>query len=120
MDRYQEIAQRYLEAWNATDEVERSHLVTGLFSADATYVDPLVSAAGPSAISDVIAGAQAQFPSWTFRLLGEVDGHHEQLRFRWQLGPSEHDAPVEGFDAVALDADGRIRTVLGFLDRLPA
>ena len=120
MDEYQNIAERYIDAWNATDEEKRSHLMSDLFSADATYVDPLVSVAGRTAISNVIAGAHAQFPSWTFRLLGEVDGHHDQLRFRWQLGPSGGEAPVEGFDAVALDADGRVRTVLGFLDKVPA
>jgi hypothetical protein len=55
-----------------------------------------------------------------FRLAGPVDAHHDQLRFSWELGPAGQEAPIVGFDVAIVDDDGRITTVLGFLDRVPA
>jgi hypothetical protein len=69
----------------------------------------------------VIAAAHEQFPGFSFRLLGTVDGHHDTARFSWELvNEADGSAPVAGFDVVTLDAEGRIRQVLGFLDRVPA
>lgn len=66
-----------------------------------------------------IAAVQAQFPAFAFRLVGPVDAHHDQLRFTWELGPAGAEAPIVGFDVAERDADGRLQTVLGFLDRVP-
>jgi len=65
------------------------------------------------------SGPSSRSPDFSFRLMGPVDGHHNQCRFRWELGPRGSDAPVVGFD-VAVVGDGTIQTVLGFLDRVPA
>ena len=64
---------------------------------------------------------QRQFPGFVFRLAGPTDAHHDQLRFTWEMAPDDaQEAPVVGFDVAVVDGDGRIRTVLGFLDRVPA
>lgn len=63
---------------------------------------------------------QAQFPGFVFRLGGGVDAHHDQLRFTWHFGPEGQEAPIAGSDVAVTDGDGRIHTVLGFLDRVPA
>jgi hypothetical protein len=60
-----------------------------------------------------------QFPGFTFRLAGPVDGHHDQARFGWELGPEGIEAPIVGFDVAVTDEVGRIRQVHGFLDRVP-
>jgi hypothetical protein len=50
-----------------------------------------------------------------------VDGHHDTARFSWELvNEADGSAPVAGSDVITLDAEGRIRAVLGFLDRVPA
>jgi len=116
---YTELARRYLGAWNETDPTTRRTLVGALFSADAHYTDPMAVAEGREAITATIGAVQDQFPGFTFRLAGDVDGHHDQLRFTWELGPAGEPAPIVGFDVAALDTDTRIRTVLGFLDRVP-
>lgn len=36
------------------------------------------------------------------------------------MSEADGSAPVAGFDVITLDAEGRIRSVLGFLDRVPA
>ncbi len=63
---------------------------------------------------------QAQFTGMTFRLAGAVDGHHDQARFTWELGPDDTDALVVGFDVARWDADGRLSLILGFLDKVPS
>jgi len=68
----------------------------------------------------VIAAVQAQFPGFVFTLLGPVDAHHGQARFTWGLGPANAEPLVIGFDVAVAAEDGRLRTVLGFLDKVPA
>jgi hypothetical protein len=120
MPDYTDIADRYISAWNETDPATRGQLIKELWADDARYIDPLVVADGRGAIDGTIFAVQGQFPGFVFRLAGPVDGHHDQLRFTWELGPAGADAPVAGFDVAVLNEDGRIQTVFGFLDRVPA
>jgi hypothetical protein len=87
---------------------------------DARYIDPMPAAEGREAIASMIGAVQQQFPDFSFRLAGPVDGHHDQARFGWELGPAGSPAPIVGFDVAVSDAAGRIQTVLGFLDKVPA
>ena len=115
-----DLADRYLAAWNATDPATRRALVDEVFAEDVTYTDPLADVAGRDALDATIAAVQAQFPGSVFRLAGPADAHHDQVRFTWHLGPEGAEPPVIGSDVVVTDGDGRIRTVLGFLDRVPS
>ena len=120
-DRYESAAARYFEAWNATEPEALRKAVAAAWTADGSYTDPLADVGGHEPIAAVIAGAQAQFPGFSFRLSGTVDGHHDIARFTWELvSAADGSAPVAGFDVIKLDGDGRIRTVHGFLDRVPA
>ncbi|MGW1208543.1 nuclear transport factor 2 family protein [Streptomyces sp. NPDC002499] len=120
-DRYELAAARYFEAWNAGEPEELAKAVATAWAADGGYTDPLVDVSGHEQIAAVIAGAHEQFPGFSFKLAGAVDGHHETARFAWELvNEADGSAPVAGFDVITLDADGRIRSVLGFLDRVPA
>jgi len=120
-DRYEIAAARYFEAWNAGGAEELTKAVAAAWAADGGYTDPLADVSGHEQIAAVIAGAHEQFPGFAFRLAGAVDGHHDTARFSWELvNEADGSAPVAGFDVVTLDADGRIRSVLGFLDRVPA
>ncbi len=114
-----DLAARYLAAWNETDPAARHRLIDQVFTEDARYTDPLADVEGRASIEATIAAVQAQFPGFVFRLAGPVDAHHDQLRFPWHLGPAEEDAPIAGFDVAVTDGAGRIRAVLGFLDRVP-
>lgn len=125
MTDFDDIARRYIAAWNETDPTARKQKVAELWSTTGTYTDPLAAVAGHDGIDGFIGAAQAQFPGFEFRLLGPVDAHHGQARFRWQAGPPElldtgGDAPVIGFDVVVTGPDRRIEHVYGFLDAVPA
>jgi hypothetical protein len=114
-----ELAQRYIDIWNTTDAEVRRREIGDLFASDARYVDPLVAAEGPEAIDQTVAAVQGQFPELVFRL-GPVDAHHNQARFTWELGPAGGEPLVVGFDVAVADDDGRLRSVYGFLDKVPA
>ncbi|MEV0738898.1 nuclear transport factor 2 family protein [Streptomyces sp. NPDC050549] len=120
-DRYENAVARYFEAWNAGGPEALAKAVAAAWSVEGTYTDPLAAVTGHTEIAGLIAGAHAQFPGFAFRPLGAVDGHHDTARFSWELvSEADGSAPVAGFDVITLDADGRIRSVLGFLDRVPA
>jgi SnoaL-like domain len=115
-----DVIARYLACWNETDPAARRKLIEQTWTADASYIDPLAEARGHDAIEATIAAAQGQFPGFVFRLAGPVDAHHQQARFTWGLGPAGAEPLVVGFDVAVTDGDGRLRTVLGFLDKVPA
>jgi hypothetical protein len=121
MSQYENAAARYIQAWNADGADDRAKAVAAAWTEDGSYTDPLAEVSGHEGIAAVIAGAREQFPGFEFRLSGAVDGHHDTARFGWELvSVADGSAPVAGFDVVTLAADGRIRTVSGFLDRVPA
>jgi hypothetical protein len=119
MTMFDELAQRYIAAWNETDPAARRAAVNELYSEAARYIDPMVVAEGREAIAATIAAVQDQFPGFVFRLAGPVDAHHDQARFSWELGPAGQQAPIVGFDVAVTDGAGRLQTVLGFLDKVP-
>ncbi|WP_329243329.1 nuclear transport factor 2 family protein [Streptomyces sp. NBC_01478] len=120
-DRYENAVARYFEAWNAGEPEALAKAVAAAWSVEGTYTDPLATVSGHPEIAGLIAGAHERFPGFVFRPLGAVDGHHDTARFAWELvSVADGAAPVAGFDVITLDADGRIRSVLGFLDRVPA
>jgi hypothetical protein len=120
MTDFQSVATRYITAWNEREPNARRKAIELIWADDAQYVDPLTAVEGRSQIEATIAAAQSQFPEFRFRLLGTVDGHHNQCRFGWELGPPDADAPVVGFDVAVVNEEGKLQTVLGFLDRVPA
>lgn len=121
LNRYEIAVARYFEAWNATSDAARATAVGAAWHEGGGYVDPLAEATGHGPIAELIAGARARFPGYAFRLTGAVDGHHDTARFSWELvSLADGAAPVAGSDVVTLADDGRIGSVLGFLDRVPA
>ena len=119
--RHDDAVARYFEAWNAADPAARATAVAAAWTEDGGYTDPLADVRGHEGIAAVIAGAREQFPGFEFRLTGVVDGHHDIARFSWELvSAADGSAPVAGSDVITLDGQGRIRAVLGFLDRVPA
>lgn len=121
-DRHATAVARYFEAWNATGSEELTNAVAAAWTEDGTYTDPLADVRGHAQLAAVISAAHEQFPGFAFRLTGSVDGHHDTARFSWELVSEAEGgaAPVAGSDVITLDAEGRITSVLGFLDRVPA
>jgi len=119
MTDYDTAVARYFEAWNATGPEALAKAVAAAWTEDGGYTDPLADVRGHEQLAAVIAGAHEQFPGFEFRPLGSVDGHHAIARFSWELVAPDGSAPVAGSDVITLAEDGRIRSVLGFLNRVP-
>jgi hypothetical protein len=51
--------------------------------------------------------------------VGQPDGYRDPVRFSWQLGPDGSDGPIKGADFAILE-NGRLKSVVGFLDQVPA
>jgi hypothetical protein len=117
------LVERYLETWNETDADVRRAAVATIWTADGRYVDPMADVAGPDQISELIGSVQQQAPGHVFQLLdgtGDVDTYHNVVRFSWELVPASGGEPVAlGSDVAVTDSDGRIGSVVGFLDRPP-
>jgi hypothetical protein len=115
------VIDRYFAIWNETDAARRRALIAQTWTDDARYVDPLLSGAGPDGIDAMVQSVQQQFPEHQFRRAGEIDTHNDRVRFAWVLVPDAGAAPlVAGVDFGVVAPDGRLQTVTGFLDQVPA
>jgi hypothetical protein len=108
----------YLAAWNETDPQRRAELVEEAWNPEGTYLDPMLEATGRQAIDEMAAGIQAAYPGHTFRRTTQIDGHHDVVRFGWQLVAPDGSVTVAGIDVAELDGDGRLRAVAGFFGEL--
>ncbi|MCW5703561.1 MAG: nuclear transport factor 2 family protein [Bradyrhizobium sp.] len=115
-----QIAHRYIELWNERMPGRRREMLAANWTADARYVDPLMSGDGHDGVDALISGVQHKFPDFRFTLIGEPNGFGEHVRFSWGLGPDgAADSPIKGTDFAVLSQDGRIKSITGFLDQVP-
>ncbi|MDB5040743.1 MAG: isomerase [Candidatus Eremiobacteraeota bacterium] len=120
MNATETLVHRYIQSWNETDPTRRRALIEQVYTADALFTDPLVSAEGWDAIDRAVAGAQQKLGGMAITLAGPIDAHHDAARFTWHAGmPGLSEPVVVGFD-VAVAENGRLRAVIGFFDKVPA
>jgi hypothetical protein len=113
--------ERYINLWNEADGEARTKDIEQIFAADCSYTDPLADVSGRAGIDAVVAAARSQFPGFTFRLATAVDSNHNIARFSWELlPPGADESVVMGSDVAVFDETGKIRSVYGFLDKVPA
>lgn len=114
-----DLVDRYLASWNETDARRRRELLAGIWTENASYVDPLMQSDGLDGIDAMIAAVQARFPAHRFNRSGAVDAHNDRIRFTWELAPDGGEPIAAGTDFAVL-ANGRLHSVTGFLDRMPS
>ena len=51
--------------------------------------------------------------------MSDIDAHNGAVRFTWSLGPEAGPSVVEGVDFGTLAPDGRLATIVGFIDKMP-
>ena len=119
MREVQEVVDRYIATWNETDPARRRELIERTWTEDGQYLDPLIAGEGQEGIDTMIEAVQVRFPGYRFRRTSEIDAHHDRVRFSWELGPDGDGALAGGLD-VGVIADGRFRSITGFLDYAPS
>jgi hypothetical protein len=118
MTEINQIAENYIALWNERTPSRRREMLATSWTADAKYVDPLMSGEGYDGVDALIADVQQRFPDFKFKLISEPNGFGDHLRFSWGLGPDGVDSPIKGTDFAMLK-EGRIRSITGFLDQVP-
>jgi hypothetical protein len=113
------IARNYIAAWNEADAAKRKALLEAAFTDGVRYRDPLMQGDGYDGVATLIDGVHQRFSGFRFALKGQADGFGEHIRFSWALGPEGSDAIIEGTDIGVIE-DGRLSSVTGFLDKVPA
>jgi hypothetical protein len=121
MGNVNEAVVRYLAAWNEREPKRRRDLVAKVWTEDGTYVDAAREGRGHDSLDAMIATAQQHFPGYRLNLASGVEVHHDYVRFSWVAGGTQ-EAPlyIKGTDFVAMAADGRMKSVVGFTDAAPA
>ena len=110
----------YVATWNETDAARRQAGIARAWAAAGRYRDPLMASEGHAGIDAMLAGVQARFPGFVLKRTSKVDAHNGAARFTWSLGPAAGPSVVEGVDFCALAPDGRLASVVGFIDKMPA
>jgi hypothetical protein len=118
MSNLTELIDGYIAMWNESDGERRRDLITRTWAKASSYVDPLMQAEGHDGIDAMVQGIQERFPGHRFRRTSEVDGHHDVVRFAWELGPEDGPALAGGID-FGVVVGNRLQAITGFLDFAP-
>ncbi|OQM75619.1 nuclear transport factor 2 family protein [Manganibacter manganicus] len=113
------VAHNYIAAWNEADAEARQASLETAFTGDVSYRDPIMQGNGYDGLAALIEGVQQQFPGFRFSLKGKPDGFADNIRFSWMLGSEGTESVIEGTDIGTIE-NGRLKSVTGFLDKVPA
>jgi len=108
----------YLSAYNEPDRDRRAELIDEAWAADGRLIDPPLTGEGHDGISDMADALQQRFAGHRFRRVSDVDEHHGQLRFAWELVAPDGAVALTGLDVGELADDGRLRRITGFFGEL--
>ena len=117
MNTLTDLIDRYIATWNEADDERRRALISDTWTDDASYLDPMLQGEGRNGIDAMIAAVQERFPGHRFRRIGEVESHHDRVRFSWELAPEDGDVIVRGTDFGVVAGD-RLSVVTGFFDHV--
>ena len=113
------VTETYVATWNETDPARRRAGIAAAWAEAGTYRDPVMASDGHAGVDAMLAGVQARFPGFVLKRTSRVDAHNGALRFGWSLGPASGPTVVEGVDFCTLAPDGRLASVVGFIDKAP-
>ena len=118
MNTLTDLIDRYIATWNETDAGRRRELIAQTWAAEASYLDPLLQGEGRDGIDAMIAQVPERYPGHRFRRTGEVESHHDRLRFTWDLAEENAEALVKGTDFGIVTPDNRLHAITGFFEQV--
>ena len=108
------VIDEYFAMWNADDRAERLEHAEKAWVAECHYVDPLSDVRGYDGLADMVEGVRGQYPGASLRRSGDIDAHHNVLRFPWEATAADGSTIVAGIDVCVLADDGRLQALAGF------
>ena len=118
MNTLTDLIDRYIATWNETDSGRRRDLIAQTWSEGANYIHPILQGDGRDGIDAMIASVQERFPGHRFRRTGDVESHHDRVRFTWDLAPEDGEAVVRGTDFGVVTPDHQLQAITGFFDHV--
>jgi acetyl esterase/lipase len=105
-----------VSVFNERDAGKRIRAIGELYVDGAVLYEPDTAAQGHAAISEAVTRLLAGLPpTFVFTATGPALGHHGVGRLRWQAGPPNGPAAVNGMD-IAHVQDGRIHSLYVFIE----
>lgn len=104
----------YFECWNAPDETTRAAAIERTWAPDATSTDPLGDVAGRDAIAAMMAATLDTYPGHRFAQIGELDTHHDMVRWGWEMVDADGKRVIDGIDISSVDDQARLVKLTGF------
>jgi hypothetical protein len=83
------------------------------------YQDPMNDASGREAVMELIASFHERRPGARIDVASGIDHHHGKLYYLWKMFGADGQVLLEGFDYGELDAEGRLRCIIGFFGSPP-
>lgn len=117
------VVDTHLAAYGEPDAAIRERLLAEAWAPDGVLLDPPITGEGRDGIARAAAALQQQFPGHGFRRTTAVDAHHGVARYGWVLESPDGTAVLAGLDVADVDAEGRLRRIVGFFgepEPLPA
>jgi hypothetical protein len=110
------VVDAYVASWNEADAAKRAALVEKAWAPEARYVDPLLDLTGHEALGTLKDLIDQHYPGHTINRTGDVDAHHNVVRFAWEMVGPDGAAVVTGIDVGIVADDGRLQGIAGFFD----
>jgi hypothetical protein len=112
MNEAQQLADRYVAAWNETDAGRRRQAIESLWTADGEHYVDTRQAVGHAALEARIKGSfekNVVGAGNRFRALNDARRLHDAVTFHWQMLPKDSEAVLAtGFEFLVTNDDGRI------------
>jgi hypothetical protein len=114
------LADRYFGMWNTDDADARAAIIAETWVDEGSFVDPSFEVSAHDGLSKMVETAHDLFPGYRFTRTGDIDEHHNRLRWTWELAADGQPPVAGGTDVVTLHPNGKIIEVIGFLNFAPA
>jgi hypothetical protein len=117
---FDEFADRYVALWNEPDPALRRMAIAEIWAPDGRYYNVRAEYTGHDAVQTAVTASHDKWVGggYVFRSRGNAEGHHNGVRFSWEMAPAAGgDVTSIGAEFVILDDDGRIRVDYQFVEK---
>jgi len=113
MNEITQLVDRYIAIWHEPDVEQRRRSVAHLWAEDGVQFTNSREIRGHKAFEERVEAAHEEFVKtggFVFRRLGDAQGHHNAVKFAWEMVPAGGgDVAATGTIFLLLSDDGRIR-----------
>ena len=111
----EKIVKEHLYAWSETDGEKRNAVIDRLYAPDVQIVDPFFKIKGIDRLNELISQLQKDNPGFIFSIDGQLNHHHNMIKFNWKLGPENNPSKMTGTDVIHLE-NGMIKSLEVFIN----